>query len=170
MSVEMWISPSSGPRGVVYSNYDATTTNGFYIRLDNTSLKFQIDAYNKPGSTYYRTLLNQTGSALPLNHWSHCVFTFDTSHVKIYLNGEFDTQVATRSQGIGFTSGFNTLLGYDAALNNYFSGLIGQKESFTITYNMCMGKVELPAQRLKTKCNRPFRVIYIRNLHRMDGW
>ena len=131
MSVEMWINPTASQRGVIYSNYDTTTINGFYIRLE-ASRKFQIDAYNKPAGTYYRTLLDQTGSALPLNQWSHCVFTFDTSYVKIYLNGVLDTQVGTHAQGIGFTSSFDTLLAKRAG-GDYFSGLIGQVRVYDST-------------------------------------
>ena len=54
MSVEMWINPGSSfsPRGVIYSNYDGGTVNGFFIRLE-TSGKFSIDAYTKPAGTYY---------------------------------------------------------------------------------------------------------------------
>ena len=134
MSVAMWINPGSSfsPRGVIYSNYDGGTTNGFYIRLE-TSGKFQIDCYYKPAGTYYRTLLNQTGSALPLNQWSHCVFTFDTSYVKSYLNGgPADAQVATNSQGIGFTSSFDTLLARRAG-GDYFSGKISQARVYDVT-------------------------------------
>jgi len=135
MSVAMWINPGSSfsPRGVIYSNYDGSTTNGFYIRLE-TSGKFQIDCYYKPAGTYYRTLLNQTGSALPLNQWSHCVFTFDTSYVKSYLNGgPADAQVGTNSQGIGFTSSFDTLLAYSTAISDYFSGKISQARVYDVT-------------------------------------
>ena len=41
MSVEMLINPGSSfsPRGVIYSNYDGGTVNGFFIRLE-TSGKF----------------------------------------------------------------------------------------------------------------------------------
>ena len=132
MSVEMWINPGSSfsPRGVIYSNYDSGTTNGFFIRLE-TSGKFQIDCYNKPAGTYYRTILNQTGSALPLNQWSHCVFTFDTSYVTAYLNGVLDAQVATNSQGIGFTSSFDTSLARRAG-GDYFSGKISQARVYDV--------------------------------------
>lgn len=129
MSVEMWINPSSTTRGVIYSNYDTSATKGFFIRLES-SLKFQIDSYN--GSAGNRTLINQTGSALPLNSWSHCVFTFDTSQVKIYLNGELDTQVGTNASGIGFTSGFDTLLARRAG-GDLFTGLIGQTRVYSST-------------------------------------
>ena len=133
MSVAMWINPGSSfsPRGVIYSNYDGGTTNGFYIRLE-TSGKFQIDAYIKPAGTYYRTLLNQTGSALPTNQWSQCIFTFDTSYVTAYLNGVLDAQVATNSQGIGFTSSFDTLLARRAG-GDYFSGEISQARVYDVT-------------------------------------
>jgi len=133
MSVEMWINPGSSlsPRGVIYSNFDGGTTNGFFIRLE-TSGKFQIDCYNKPAGTYYRTLINQTGSALPINQWSHCVFTFDTGYVKAYLNGDLDAQVATNSQGIGFTSSFDTLLARRAG-GDYFNGKIGQVRVYDAT-------------------------------------
>jgi len=133
MSVEMWINPGSSfsPRGVIYSNIDGGTTNGFFIRLE-TSGKFQIDCYYKPAGTYYRTLLNQTGSALPINQWSQCIFTFDTSYVKAYLNGVLDAQVGTNSQGIGFTSSFDTLLARRAG-GDYFSGKISQARVYDVT-------------------------------------
>mgnify|MGYP000710582577 CR=1 FL=1 len=133
MSVEMWINPGSSfsPRGVIYSNYDGGTTNGFFIRLE-TSGKFQIDCYTKPAGTYYRTLLDQTGSALPINQWSQCIFTFDTSYVTAYLNGVLDAQVATNSQGIGFTSSFDTLLARRAG-GDYFSGKISQARVYDVT-------------------------------------
>ena len=133
MSVEMWINPGSSfsPRGVIYSNYDSGTINGFFIRLE-TSGKFQIDCYIKPAGTYYRTLLNQTGSALPINQWSQCIFTFDTSYVKSYLNGVLDAQVSTNSQGIGFTSSFDTLLARRAG-GDYFSGKISQARVYDVT-------------------------------------
>ena len=132
MSVAMWINPGSSfsPRGVIYSNYDGGTTNGFYIRLE-TSGKFQIDCYYKPAGTYYRTLINQTGSALPLNQWSHCVFTFNTSYVTAYLNGVLDAQTTT-VQGIGFTSSFDTLLARRAG-GDYFSGKISQARVYDVT-------------------------------------
>ena len=133
MSVEMWINPGSSfsPRGVIYSNYDGGTVNGFFIRLE-TSGKFQIDCYTKPAGTYYRTLLDQTGSALPTNQWSQCIFTFDTSYVTAYLNGVLDAQVATNSQGIGFTSSFDTLLARRAG-GDYFSGKISQARVYDVT-------------------------------------
>ena len=133
MSVEMWINPGSSfsPRGIIYSNYDSGTINGFFIRLE-TSGKFQIDCYYKPAGTYYRTLLNQTGSALPINQWSQCIFTFDTSYVKSYLNGVLDAQVGTNSQGIGFTSSFDTLLASRAG-GDYFSGKISQARVYDVT-------------------------------------
>ena len=133
MSVEMWINPGSSfsPRGVIYSNYDGGTVNGFFIRLE-TSGKFQIDCYTKPAGTYYRTLLDQTGSALLTNQWSQCIFTFDTSYVTAYLNGVLDAQVATNSQGIGFTSSFDTLLARRAG-GDYFSGKISQARVYDVT-------------------------------------
>ena len=133
MSVEMWINPGSSfsPRGIIYSNYDSGTINGFFIRLE-TSGKFQIDCYYKPAGTYYRTLLNQTGSALPINQWSQCIFTFDTSYVKSYLNGVLDAQVGTNSQGIGFTSSFDTLLASRLG-GDYFSGKISQARVYDVT-------------------------------------
>lgn len=132
MSVEMWINPSSTTRGVIYSNYDTSSIKGFFIRLES-SLKFQLDSYN--GSAGNRTLINQTGSALPLNSWTHCVFTFDTSQVKIYLNGELDTQVGTHASGIGFTSGFDSLLGRRAG-GDLFYGLIGQTRVYDSTLSL----------------------------------
>ena len=146
MSVEMWINPGSfSAPGVIYSNYDGGTVNGFYIRLE-TSGKFLIDCYIKPAGTFYRTFINQLGSALPLNQWSHCVFTFDASYVKAYLNGVLDAETGTNAQGIGFTSSFDTLLAKRATAN-YFSGGIGQVR----VYNTTLSPADIQANYEATK-------------------
>jgi hypothetical protein len=124
MTVGAWVNPLLTGNSVIYSNYDGSAVKGFYIRV-NTNGQIMVDSYSNPSGTYYRTLVYSVTN-LTANEWSHVAVTFSTSYVKIYVDGEFDSQTSTNSNGITFTPSFSTLIGARDGTADEFYGKIGQ--------------------------------------------
>ena len=122
MTVEAWLNPVTDANAAFYSNYDGTNVKGFYMRVQSDGT-FLIDCYN--GSSN-RTLLNNTTGSIDDNKWSHVAVTFSTSKVKLYINGTKTDEVSTNSQGIGFTSSFDTTLGVRGTNSDLYKGKMGQ--------------------------------------------
>ena len=123
MTVEAWLNPTTTNNATYYSNYDGSAVKGFYMRVQSDGT-FLVDAYNGSGSN--RTLLNNTSGSIKDNVWSHVVVTFSTSKVKLYVDGTLTDEVSTHSNGIGFTSSFDTTLGVRGTNSDWYQGKIAQ--------------------------------------------
>lgn len=93
-SIDLWVCPESST-GVILANGQKVQTRdgrGWWLGLDNGTLKFNYVPTNKFDQPTYETRVDQErtlqAGTLPLKKWSHVVLTQERSgSISIYVNG-----------------------------------------------------------------------------------
>lgn len=118
MTVEAWVNPSSGSASwadVVYKGDD-----NYYLEGSSTSAGAPVG-----GALIVGAHQESVGTApLPANLWSHLALTYDSSAVRLFLNG--NEVSSTAATGTIATSNNPVEIGGDSIYGQYFSGLIDE--------------------------------------------
>lgn len=118
MGVSMWIKPSpqaitSGPNNFSPS---ASTPTFFLISDDGTDVGYYLIRYNVSGNhgiTFVRQKQNSANEGCGIagkfdNNLLHLVATYDTTRIRLYLNGTLVCSLSASGNGVsGLTDGFN---------------------------------------------------------------
>jgi len=112
ITISAWIYPKSTNTGTIVAK------NGpYYLGFSNSKIASGI-------YTGIWTWLNGN-TTISLNAWSHLAITYNSSLIKVYLNGKEDG--STPKNGDMIISGDSVRIGWGApGFNNYFNGLIDE--------------------------------------------
>jgi len=123
LTVEVWIYPRSYPNNTEWLHYICCkrSNQGWHTWLWYAYNKtdFVLDIGGSPFTV-------SSDSIIPLNTWSHLVYTWNGTYVKIYLNGDLDITPVAKS-GTLSTGGNSLRIGHEFAKTigtRHFDGYI----------------------------------------------
>jgi hypothetical protein len=98
---------------------------GYYLTIDSAG-GVGTYCYGKAASSY----LTSSGK-VPLNTWTHIAAVWDSTHVKIYINGVLDTTHA--NAGAANNDNYHTRkdVGYERDYGRQFKGLLGDVRMYS---------------------------------------
>ncbi len=110
LTIEAWVSPTSNSswRTAVMKERSGDLTWGLYSAGANTP------------SVYVGSATTKTGSAAPINAWTHLAATYDGTTVRLFVNGTQTASVA-RSNALGAQTGA-LRLGGNGVWGEFFAG------------------------------------------------
>ena len=121
MTVGAWVKKNSNPDGKIA--IVQKSDNSYILRLDNNEPQFVIDP--EPGTK----IEAKAGFQVTLGEWYHLVGTYDGTDVKIYVDGELESNKAT---SVPMGSGSLYGLGIGKNLDKGDRYLNGEIEHITI--------------------------------------
>jgi len=120
-SVSFWTKLNAyGTSPAFVSTANNSGSQGFEIRQNSSNNK--LDFYFGAGSVF-----TDSNSALPLNEWMHIACTYDSTTLKIYINGVQQTSTAT---GTLASVNNNIYIGKAYNYSRYINGSIDQVRIF----------------------------------------
>ena len=120
-SVSFWTKLNAyGTSPAFVSTANNSGSQGFEIRQNSSNNK--LDFYFGAGSVF-----TDSNSALPLNEWMHIACTYDSTTLKIYINGVQQTSTAT---GTLASVNNNIYIGKAYNYSRYINGSIDQLRLF----------------------------------------
>ncbi|UMG94321.1 LamG-like jellyroll fold domain-containing protein [Nocardioides sp. TF02-7] len=131
-STSLWLRPNQLPQWVAHLQIGSSTDTFFLLQSNTnasgpTGFAATFKAPGTPGSAQERLILGP-GNDIPLNEWTHVVFTMSGSTGKLYFNGELvgtreDFTVSIGDVGVGGETTMN-LLGGTSWPDQRYNGLI----------------------------------------------
>ena len=133
ITLEAWVYPTaaqSGWRTIIQHEVDA-----YFMHASANGALAPAGGGTINGSTVWA----ETGTALPINTWSHLAMTFGANTIRLYVNG---TQVATASRtGTIETNSNPVSIGSNSTYGEYFLGRIDDVR----IYNRALSVAEIQA-------------------------
>jgi hypothetical protein len=125
ITMEAWIKPSAevGLGGIVQKWGDTTNRRQYLLCTVNDKIRTYISG---SGDTWPSV---ECTSSIPLNEWTHVAGVYDSSNIKIYINGGFEGETAN-DEGL-FASDIPVWIGgygpnEDFGSNRHFPGAIDE--------------------------------------------
>jgi len=148
-SIEMWVYNRNGTKSypTLFNRAGQSGTNGFFWTFTGGTNKTNIRFQYSNGTDYLETTFT---NALPLDTWSHAIFTFvnSTSELRLYINGVQNGTTRTLTNYSAVDDG-NFFIGvYQGTITSYpFWGSI---DEFRI-YNKSLSASQVYQRWLETK-------------------
>jgi N-acetylneuraminic acid mutarotase len=138
ITIDAWINPSEHDGRIVSkTNFDTGgngTSDGY--RFDLVPQTGQLELVVGNGGAFCCGL---SGSAPPINTWSHVAGTYDGSHLNLYVNGALSASSAVTGPIVANSRPL--FIGSNPLGGNLYSGLIDELEIF----NRALGAAEIQA-------------------------
>jgi hypothetical protein len=118
MSISFWIADRTIPKRSI-SNGD--TSPRIFAKVYDWDIKLNNGLPQLTAGNSYAV----ANSSIPLNVWTHVVFTFNSGVVTAYINGQQVSMAAdtfTSGQTLPNTYKYGAYVGTDSSLTQYFSG------------------------------------------------
>jgi hypothetical protein len=125
VTVEAWIKPSAeiGLGGIAQKWGDTTNRRQYLLCTVNDKIRFYISG---SGDTWPSA---ECTSSIPLDEWTHVAGVYDSSNIKIYINGKLENEVPN-NEGIFASDVAFWIGGYgpneDFGSNRHFPGVIDE--------------------------------------------
>ena len=165
-TIELWISPrmTSSHQVIVCKRDQSDTESNYLLSLRKKSGHYYPQMLFGSGSEWFTAT---SGKPIKLNKWSHITGTYDGSILRIYQNGEFQTEVDCSSNPVPYRSNADVFIGAYSIedspwLNDFlFDGIIDEvrisniarspeeiRRSALMGLNISGGQVQLPGNAL----------------------